>query len=469
MKIFLGQLILSIILFSLIVSCKPLDKKSETPVLKSTSNSLAYAINADTFPNEWAISPILMPNRFNVECVNEQNKVSFFSAIDSISFNVKLNDTIKFIVLLHGKDSVLTEIIGIPKNTNFTSDYIRDHKGKFAVEIPEVHELANVLIAISKIGQLDSNMVDMTTPYHKEVLKWFLPYSNHPIVDTLNLNITGVLDNKSYWYYYALKMNSCGYAFDKGGQIVNKGIIRKMGFDGNDDPIVQNKKLMEDFARKSNFRKFYKNHQPYYDSLLTLYKQLNPIDKMQKWLENKFGFAYGNYTVLFSPLVGGAHATNKFKDNGFEQTFMFVCKATISPEFNRNVNEMLESRVVFTEIDHNFVNPLSDRKIEMINKAFADREKWAKEGQGTSAYDNSYAVFNEYMTWGLFSLYCLDNFPENDTRQFIMKMEKQMTVGRNFIKFKDFNQQLIKIYNDYPDISINDLFDRILNWCIIEK
>ena len=103
---------------------------------------------------------------------------------------------------------------------------------------------------------------------------------------------------------------------------------------------------------------------------------------------------------------------------------MFVCRAENAPEYNQNVNEMLESRVVFTEIDHNFVNPLSDKKIDIINKVFADRNRWTKEGNGTSAYESAYSVFNEYMTWGLFSLYCLDNFPNNDARQSIQKMEK---------------------------------------------
>jgi hypothetical protein len=190
---------------------------------------------------------------------------------------------------------------------------------------------------------------------------------------------------------------------------------------------------------------------------------------MQKWLEKKFEFKYGNYTVLFSPLVGGAHSTERFKDNDFEQTFMFVCRAENAPEYNQNVNEMLESRVVFTEIDHNFVNPLSDKKIDIINKVFADRNKWTKESKATSAYESAYSVFNEYMTWGLFSLYCLDNFPSNDARQSIQKMEKQMTNSRNFIKFKEFNQQLIKIYKDNPNINMNDIYDKVLKWCMDEK
>lgn len=460
---FIKQLIIPTVLLAFLYAFKT-HPSNGVPVLKSNSKHVTLVINGDTYHNAWPISPELKPDRLSVECVQEQNSVSFISDIDTISFSVKLNDTIRFIALLNNRDSALIEIIGEPKNANFSDEYIRKHKGKFEVDIPEVHELANILVAVSNIGQRDSNMIDMTTAYHKKVLKHFLPYSNHPYVDTINKYVTAVFDSKSYWYYYSLKMNACGYVFNENGEIINKGIIRKMGFSGNVDPFVENKKLMEDFAKKSNFREFYKNHKSYYDSLITLYKQLNPIDKMQKWLEKKFGFGYGSYIVLFSPLVGGAHSTQGFKDNNFKQTFMFVRRADITPEYNRNVNEMLQSRVVFTEIDHNFVNPISDKKIEEINKVFADRNKWTKEGNLTSGYPSAYSVFNEYMTWGLFSLYCLDNFPDKDAKQFILKMERQMTEKRNFIKFNDFNQYLIKVYKDNSNISIDNIYDTVLQW-----
>ena len=121
-------------------------------------------------------------------------------------------------------------------------------------------------------------------------------------------------------------MNACGYLFNNKDEIINDGVINKMGFDHPNDPFILNKELFMDFSKKSNFRNFYIEHKSYYDSLISTYKTLNPIDKMQNWLEKKFGFGYGNYLVTFSPLVGGAHSTQKFEDNGFHQTVIFVCR-----------------------------------------------------------------------------------------------------------------------------------------------
>lgn len=46
------------------------------------------------------------------------------------------------------------------------------------------------------------------------------------------------------------------------------------------------------------------------------------------------------------------------------------------PEYSDKVEEGLLSRVVFTEIDHNYVNPIAYQSLKRINKVFSDVEKW---------------------------------------------------------------------------------------------
>ncbi len=447
----------------LIVACK-VQAPKRTIILKSGLKDIKYSINGKR--SDWHISPELKPDVLKVECLRDSNAVGFKTDVDSIFFSVSVHDTISFIVLLNGRDTAYTQIIGIEKNVNFSAAYIQEHKGKFEVAVPEVHELANILVAIGKIGQLDSNMVDMTTPYYKKVMQTFLPFANHPAVAVINKNITKVMDDYSYGYYYALKMNACGYVFNEQNEIINKGNVKRMGFDAPDDPFLINSKIFADFAKVSNFRMFYQANKNYYDSLVALYRQLNPIDKMQKWLEKKFGFSYGNYCVYFSPLIGGAHATTRFADNGFEQTYMFVCRAEKYPNRNDALNEMINSRVVFTEIDHNFINPVTDKYTQQVNKAFADRKKWVKEtsSNGTSMYGSPYAVFNEYMTFAFYSLYCLENFNPKDVLSMIQIMEKMMADGRSFIHFKAFNEKLISLYASKKSISVDELYREMLNW-----
>ena len=81
MRQYIRQLILPTIFLSLLVCCKTLDKKLEISILKSNSKKLTYSINGDTFSNSWTISPELKPDRLNVECINEQNPVSFSATL----------------------------------------------------------------------------------------------------------------------------------------------------------------------------------------------------------------------------------------------------------------------------------------------------------------------------------------------------------------------------------------------------
>ena len=437
----------------------------QTLILQSSKQDIRVRIQGQM--TDWHISPELKPDVLKVECIRDRNKVVFITDKDSVSFHVALHDTINFVVLLNGKDSAYTQIVGAEKNVNFTDAYIKANRGKFGAEIPEVHELANVLVALSNVGRTDSNMVDMTTPYYKEVMSYFGQFDKHPAVKEMNAHLTKAMEPNTYGYYYALKMNACGYDFNNDGAIVNRGFVRHMGFNSPGDPFETRSAVFADFAKVSNFRSFYQKHTTYYDSLVRLYKQLNPIDKMQTWLSKKFGFDYGSYYVYFSPLIGGAHATTRFSDNNFDQTFMFVCSAEMYYPDKKDISEMLNSRVVFTEIDHNFVNIVSDKFMSDINKAFQKRETWVKaEGtQGTDMYGSAYAVFNEYMTFAVYSLYCMDNFKKQDADEVIKRMEKLMSNGRGFRHFKAFNQQLIALYQKNKQTPMEEFYRQMLDWC----
>jgi hypothetical protein len=442
------------------------DNTKKSTKFHIASNELAIRTVSNGETNTWTLAPEAKPDILNVECNAKGGKVSFVTDVTKANFDVRLGEQIDFYIVYKQKDTCFTRIVGVPKNVNFTKEYIQAHKDKLEVEVPEVHELVNILVALSKVGRVDSNMVDITTSYRQEVIQYFEPYAKHPVMDTINAYITKS-DEESYWYYYALKMNACGFMFTPQNKIVNKGIIRNMGFNGSPNPIPHLTALLEDFAKKSNFRKFYKSHVPYYNSLVTMYKKYNPIDKMQAWCESKFGFGYNNYAVYFSPLVYGAHSTNKFKDNGFNQTVMFICPSSEDIDRNEFQNEMWNSKIVFTEIDHNFVNPVTDKHRSIVDSVMSNRKVWVNDGNGfgTSAYSTPYAVFNEYMTYGIFSLYCIDKFPNEEVTQFMKGYENVMAEGRQFILFDQFNQELTKLYKSNPSISITDLYTHMLNWC----
>jgi len=440
---------------------------------KTNSESLKIYIDNKLEVEDWKIDYTLNPDIFEVEVKSRKRLIVYRDDKNSISFEINKEDTIDFVVIDKNNQPAKQRIITVKPNVNFTKSYIKKHKGKIIVDIPEVSELVNIIMVLHKDAEKDENMFDTKSEYYKRVKTYFEPFKDHPIIDTIQKYISNLkhdeehnltfFSNESYGYYYAMKMNACAYEYDNQANIKNNGIIRVMAKGWNNIDPMKDISLIKDFAYKSNFRKFYNANKYYYDELISIYNKLNPIQKMQNWLDEKFKFNYGSYLIYFSPLVYGAHSTQGFEDKGFKQTFMFIAKAEIDKTFSPIMNELLESRVVFTEIDHNYVNPISYKYLNEVNNCFSDRDIWTK-GEITSSYNNPFMVFNEYMTFAVYSLYILDNYDTKNFNEYLPIMENQMENSRGFKRFKDFNRELIKIYEEDKKQAIENIYMRIFDW-----
>lgn len=447
-------------------------------VLHTTNRILALKINNQPV-ERWDIAPEINPDILEVECTQKKNLVYVSGGKNILKFVIKKGQKADFKVQTDAGETAHIRLVGVAPNVRFTKKYIKENRGKVAVQIPEVSELVNILMILHQYAERDRNMFDIDSDYYKRVKEYFAPYRNHPAIDTIQKYITRPRLNRdqqvylfpmeSYNYYYALKMNSVDYEFDKNGRIKKKGLIDQVGksWGATFDPM-KDVAVFEDFAKKSNFRKFYADNKPYYDKLLATHKRLNPIKQMQQWLDKKFGFSYDSYLIYFSPLNRGAQAATQFEKDDFKQTFMFVSKVKDDENHTPTMNELLASWIVFTEIDHNYVNPTSDKVLSRINEVFSNREKWA-QGEITDAYPDPYAVFNEYMTFGLFSLYANDFYSESDVNQFLPIFEQMMERTRGFIHFRSFNRELLKKYKENPNIPMLDLYHHILNWAAVEN
>jgi hypothetical protein len=79
-------------------------------------------------------------------------------------------------------------------------------------------------------------------------------------------------------------------------------------------------------------------------------------------------------------------------------------------------------------------------------------------------YQSNYKTFNEYMTWGVFNLYALDTYTNENTAEIIKAVTDQITDRRKFIRFRAFNQELIGLYKSNNKPKIEELYQPILEW-----
>ena len=334
-------------------------------------------------------------------------------------------------------------------HATYSSKYVNDNKGKCIVEIPEVYELANIIIAVSDHGQ-SSFQVHRDSEYFQKVMKRFGPHSDHPVVKE---QIFG----KNMSSYLGFRASSYCYMFEA-ERIRLDGIHWKAEWR---DTFKPRRHLMEDFARKSRFRQFYRDNMPYYQEQTAKYKKEVSVEQMWQWLEKRFPARFDSYRVVLSPLCGGTHNTQKFSDGTFREAIMFVAMAPILEGEIDQTKRMSAARAIFTEIDHNYVNPVTDRFEGRVNKVFANYKKWNQQ----KGYSSPEKTFNEYMTWAVFALYAHDNYQPQDFEIINEKMTKQMVNSRKFVRFRQFNDKLLELYKEHGQTKpIAELYPKILDW-----
>jgi hypothetical protein len=431
---------------------------AQLPCIRSNVPVISYSIDGEMSSNTWTITPSLRPDDMAFATKNKWTRVVFYTDVDSFVCNAQRGKHYQFNIILQGKDTALTQISpqkAPPSPARFTRSYIAKHRGTSSFEIPEAQELVHIVMALTPTGVKDKNMVEHEIPYYQEVMTRFSPWQNHPAVM--------LMDNGLSNLYGHLKMDACGYVF-KGDRLKKDPTYHRLNWsDVNQlEPMIP---MLEDFAKKSKFREFFAAHRAYYDTLLVEAEKYMPIKPQWEWCEREFPARYDHYRITFSPLVNGWHTTTHFENNGFKQTMMFICSADRrGSTLNDKMWEGLMTRVVFSEIDHNYVNPVSDTYGATINGIFDNRTFWANDEMAYS-YNNPYSLFNEYMTWAVFSLYALDKYDTATFNAVNERVETQMVKWRGFIKFREFNQKMLELYRNRPaGKQVADLYPEILEW-----
>ena len=450
----------AVMIISIIWSLSSCSKTKKIDVVRANSKQATIKVNDVLYPSGWTITPSISPDIYPVEIEKGTTaRVSFKTDLDSISYEVTLGTIIDFYVLLNEKDSALTRFEGVPPKVNFTDEYIKVNRGKWSVEVIEAQELVQIISVITPTGLSDYKSMIInhdSTEYYLSVLKQFLPFKNEPIVAKIDSLL------KKNWYIN-LKADACALEFDTDNQIKKSDIYDRMR--GSKNLVEPYFEMLTAFAKKSNFRQFFAENKPFYDSLVQTHEKEMPTKNQWQWLEAQFPDSkYDNYRITFSPLVKGNHSTVRFDNNGFKQAIMFIRPPYRVKNVSETVSNGLVTRLVFTEIDHNYVNPQSDKYLNEINNAFADRDHWTY-GKESSGYNSPYTVFNEYMTWSVYLLYCYDQYNAEDFKIINDRIVNYMINTRGFKRFDDFHQTMLSLYlNRNEGTTVSELYKPLLNW-----
>jgi hypothetical protein len=362
------RLLIALILFTVTAAAQ-----DKLPIIKSNVSSIDIKDGEVLKKNGWTLTPEAKPDVYEAALINGYpHKVTFSTDVDSISFMVEEGKKYDFIIQW-GDKLCYQQIVGrrfVPAAV-FDKKYQAAHKRKTFIEIPEVYELVN--IAMTPTGIADKNLVYQETDYYKKMRQWFDEYQNHPVFSALNTELKKNPNN-----YFTLKMDAYSFEFDKRNKINKSKIYDRISW-GRSNTLQPFLAQLQSFSDETNFRRFYKENRKIYDEQIAFYRDAANIAEMIKWLDKNFpkSNAYDSYKVIFSPLVASNQSANWFESNGFNElqahvNFPYPFK---NNEFSGKSLILSRGNIVFTEINHGYINPKGDKYADRIVKAISNRDR----------------------------------------------------------------------------------------------
>ena len=317
-----------------------------------------------------------------------------------------------------------------------------------SVEYPEVYELANIIIALTEDGITDEWKVQKDFPYYIEMRQYFEPMKGHPLLDSVNFV------RERWKKFLSFRTDAYAFQFDESNMLNRTNDFYSFEISEFDDHI----KLVQDFAEKSNFREFFGNYESFRNGLIDDYKNNYLLNEMKEFLSNQFSESQNDqkFIVVLSPFVGSQHLQRQI-DSMTTASFINVSSQIINGDEIDDQDKSTLVHTLFTEMDHAFVNPTSD-KFEMETKF--NETIWDDE----SGYSGGgHAVFNEYMTWAVFDIFNTEFFPHTAEKVNLNWHFQNDT--RGFIYSNLFATKLKELHAKYEGKrKISELFPEMLEW-----
>jgi C-terminal processing protease CtpA/Prc len=104
-----------IALIFVIWACQSSNAQESLPIVKANTKTVDIKDGAVLQKGIWNLTPKAKPDIYYALEAENEGKVTFYTDIDSISFNVTPGHTYDFIILLNNKDTCYTQISSLPK------------------------------------------------------------------------------------------------------------------------------------------------------------------------------------------------------------------------------------------------------------------------------------------------------------------------------------------------------------------
>ncbi|MEM7781152.1 MAG: DUF4932 domain-containing protein [Pseudomonadota bacterium] len=316
------------------------------------------------------------------------------------------------------------------------------------IEYPEVYELANIILALTPHGIEDELQVQKDFPFYATMREYFEPFRSHPIVIAANYS-------RDLWKeYLSFRTDAYAFQFNDRGELARSSDFRAFDIQAFDDNLF----AVQDFAQATRFRDFFAAQEIFRAQVTSGYRSAYLIEEMRAFLAREFDdfFAEKSYVVALSPFVGAQNLHRNITDS-LTVDFPSVHSSILNGSPMARSEQASAIHTLFTEMDHGYVNPTSERYGDRLQSDFDD-SIW-ETNSGYAEYPRG--VFNEYMTWAIFDIFVEELFPAHAHE--VSYNWHLVNQNRGFIYSYDFAQILLALRKANPGTPIKDLYPALLD------
>ena len=325
---------------------------------------------------------------------------------------------------------------------SFDEEYRAAHGGSIRVEVPPAYELVNVAIALTPYAEETYGLVS-PSPYLEVVRRRLGHLRDHPFVKALDSEMREDQGN-----YHLLKMNGAAFVLLPNDDVRASQVYRRVGWSDNTlEPYVSE---MQDFARAARFTRFLEDFAPLYDQQIAFLRNDVDVEGMLEWLSREFPGQdpYDSVRVIFSPLVGYNQSMARFEDGDFRELqphVNFPYPTSTDGDFAEATLPFWQSLILFTELNHGFINDTTDALNAEIEQAMGDVTHWTAAGSAGRGYGGAGCVFTEMINWALFSVRARDVLPPDQADLVADAIAATMLHGRGFTQFAPVQDKLLAL------------------------
>ena len=153
---------------------------------------------------------------------------------------------------------------------------------------------------------------------------------------------------------------------------------------------------LRDFAAETDFLNFYDSCKTFYDETLTL--AFNTLGNMNyiELMEDYYGETKYKYIIIPTPLFdGGGYGPRVDLPEG-QYVYNVLGPANLNNSIPAFGKESDFKHIILHEFSHSFVNPLTEKNIDEVNKS-SELFEPIKEKMKEQAYSNWYVCVNEHL------------------------------------------------------------------------